>query len=145
MGGGAALFDMDGDGDLDVLLVQSGTLGADDRGPRHRLFRNDGRGHFTDATAGSGVDVAGYGMGVATGDYDNDGDVDVYLTNLGTNVLLQNDGRGVFTNVTAGPAWPAPAGARARSSSMRRPTAISTSSSRGTWRGSRGASASASA
>ncbi|MCC6992699.1 MAG: CRTAC1 family protein [Acidobacteria bacterium] len=101
MGGGAALFDMDGDGDLDALLVQSGTLGAEDRGPRHRLFRNDGRGHFADATAGSGVDVAGYGMGVATGDYDNDGDVDVYLTNLGTNVLLQNDGRGVFTNVTA--------------------------------------------
>lgn len=101
MGGGAALFDMDGDGDLDALLVQSGTLGAEDRGPRHQLFRNDGRGHFADATAGSGVDVAGYGMGVATGDYDNDGDVDVYLTNLGTNVLLQNDGRGVFTNVTA--------------------------------------------
>jgi enediyne biosynthesis protein E4 len=101
MGGGAALFDMDGDGDLDALLVQSGTLGADDLGPRHRLFRNDGRGHFTDATAGSGVEVAGYGMGVATGDVDNDGDVDVYLTNLGANVLLQNDGRGVFTNVTA--------------------------------------------
>jgi hypothetical protein len=101
MGGGAALFDMDGDGDLDVLLVQSGTLGGDDRRPRHRLYRNDGRGRFTDATAGSGVDVAGYGMGVATGDYDNDGDVDVYLTNLGGNVLLQNDGRGVFTNVTA--------------------------------------------
>ena len=101
MGGGAALFDMDGDGDLDVLLVQSGTLGSEERGPRHRLFRNDGRGHFTDATAGSGVDVAGYGMGVATGDYDNDGDVDLYLTNLGTNVLLQNDGRGAFADVTA--------------------------------------------
>lgn len=101
MGGGAALFDMDGDGDLDALLVQSGTLGGEDRGPRHHLFRNDGRGRFTDATAGSGVDVPGYGMGVATGDYDNDGDVDVYLTNLGENVLLRNDGRGVFTNVTA--------------------------------------------
>jgi len=101
MGGGAALFDMDGDGDLDVLLVQSGTLDGEDRGSRHRLFRNDGRGHFSDATAGSGVDVAGYGMGVVTGDYDNDGDVDVYLTNLGTNVLLRNGGRGVFTNVTA--------------------------------------------
>ncbi len=101
MGGGAALFDMDGDGDLDALLVQSGILGADDPGPRHRLFRNDGRGRFADATAGSGVDVAGYGMGVATGDVDNDGDLDVYLTNLGGNVLLRNDGRGVFTNVTA--------------------------------------------
>lgn len=101
MGGGAALFDMDADGDLDVLLVQSGTLDGDDRGPRHKLFRNDGRARFADATAGSGVEVAGYGMGVATGDYDGDGDADLYLTNLGTNVLLQNDGRGRFADVTA--------------------------------------------
>ncbi len=101
MGGGAALFDMDGDGDLDALLVQSGVLGSADAGPRHRLFRNDGRGHFDDATAGSGVDVPGYGMGVATGDYDADGDVDLYVTNLGANVLLQNEGRGRFTDVTA--------------------------------------------
>ncbi|MEZ5292607.1 MAG: CRTAC1 family protein [Vicinamibacterales bacterium] len=101
MGGGAAVFDMDGDGDLDVLLVQSGELGAPDTGSRHRLFRNDGHGRFEDATTGSGVDVPGYGMGVATGDYDADGDVDVYVTNLGGNVLLQNDGRGRFTDVTA--------------------------------------------
>ena len=110
MGGGAALFDMDGDGDLDALLVQSGTLGGDDRGPRHQLFRNDGRGHFDDVTAGSGVEVPGYGMGVATGDYDGDGDVDVYVTNLGRNVLLRNDGGGRFTDVTtaagvAGSGW----------------------------------------
>ena len=101
MGGGAALFDMDGDGDLDALLVQSGVLDGADAGPRHRLFRNDGRGHFDDATTGSGVDVPGYGMGVAAGDYDADGDVDLYVTNLGANVLLQNDGRGRFTDVTA--------------------------------------------
>lgn len=101
MGGGAALFDMEDDGDLDLLLVQSGRLGAADDGPRHRLYRNDGRGRFTDATAGSGVDVPGYGMGVATGDVDGDGDVDVYLTNLGANVLLVNDGRGRFTDATA--------------------------------------------
>ena len=101
MGGGAALFDMDGDGDLDALLVQSGVLGAADRGPRHQLYRNDGGGHFTNVTAGSGVDVPGYGMGVAAGDYDGDGDVDLYLTNYGANVLLQNDGRGRFTDVTA--------------------------------------------
>ena len=101
MGGGAALFDMDGDGDLDALLVQSGTLGAPDRGPRHRLYRNDGTGRFVDVTPGSGVDVSGYGMGVATGDYDGDGDADVYLTNLGGNVLLRNDGGGRFADVTA--------------------------------------------
>jgi hypothetical protein len=100
MGGGAALFDMDGDGDLDLLLVQSGRLGSADDGPRHRLYRNDGRGRFEDATAGSGIDVPGYGMGVATGDVDDDGDVDLYLTNLGANVLLLNDGRGRFTDAT---------------------------------------------
>jgi hypothetical protein len=101
MGGGAALFDMDGDGDLDALLVQSGTLGGPDTGQRHGLYRNDGSGRFADVTSGSGVDVAGYGMGVATGDYDGDGDPDVYLTNLGANVLLRNDGGGRFTDVTA--------------------------------------------
>ena len=101
MGGGAALFDMDGDGDLDALLVQSGSLGGADTGSRHALFRNDGRGHFADVSAGSGVAVAGYGMGVATGDYDGDGDVDLYLTNLNANVLLQNDGAGLFSDVTA--------------------------------------------
>jgi hypothetical protein len=101
MGGGAALFDMDGDGDLDALLVQSGVLGGPDPGPRHRLYRNDGTGRFEDVTGGSGVDVPGYGMGVASGDYDGDGDPDVYLTNLGTNVLLRNDGAGRFTDVTA--------------------------------------------
>ncbi len=101
MGGGAALVDVDGDGDLDALLVQSGSLDGADAGPRHALFRNDGRGQFVDVTAGSGVAVPGYGMGVAAGDYDADGDVDLYLTNLGANVLLQNDGAGHFADVTA--------------------------------------------
>lgn len=101
MGGGAALFDMDGDDDLDALLVQSGELEGPDTGPRHRLFENDGRGRFRDVTPERGVDVPGYGMGVAAGDYDDDGDVDLYLTNYGRNVLLQNDGRGTFSDVTA--------------------------------------------
>ena len=112
MGGGAALFDMDGDRDLDLLLVQSGNMAAAPGTPAgHKLYRNRGDGVFDDATQGSGVgEVPGYGMGTATGDYDNDGDVDVYITNLGANVLLQNDGTGRFTDLTrmagvAGTGW----------------------------------------
>ena len=100
IGGGAALFDMDGDGDLDAYLVQSGDLrGA---GPASsRLFRNDGQGRFTDITAGSGVAVGPYGMGVAAADYDNDGDIDLYVTHVGPNVLLRNEGGGRFVDVAA--------------------------------------------
>ena len=99
--GGAALFDMDGDGDLDVYLVQAGSLtGEEANRPPNQLFRNNGDGTFEDVTAGSGADHRGYGMGVATGDYDRDGDVDLYVTNLGPNVLLRNDGTGHFTDVT---------------------------------------------
>ncbi len=101
MGGGAALFDMDNDGDLDAYLVQAGDLlnpSGDRRG--NRLFRNRGDGSFEDATKGSGADVRAYGMGVTAADYDNDGDTDLYVTNLGPNVLLRNDGGGRFTDVT---------------------------------------------
>lgn len=102
MGGGAALFDMDGDGDLDLYLVQSGSvLQPELKNPSNRLYRNRGNGIFEDVTAGSGTDIAGYGMGVAAGDYDNDGDTDLLVTNAGPNVLLRNDGGGHFTNVTA--------------------------------------------
>jgi hypothetical protein len=100
-GGGAALFDMDGDGDLDAYLVQSGDLtepgGA---AGTNRLFRNGGRGDFADVTSGSGAGDRGYGMGVAAADYDNDGDVDLYVTNFGRNVLLDNAGGGRFTDAT---------------------------------------------
>jgi hypothetical protein len=103
MGGGAALLDIDGDRDLDVLFVQSGLIAS---GPTatpagHHLYRNRGDGTFDDVSAASGIGaVTGYGMGVATGDYDNDGDADIYITNLGANVLLQNDGQGRFADVT---------------------------------------------
>lgn len=101
IGGGAALFDMDGDGDLDAYLVQGGALlGQRDPNQTNRLFRNDGAGHFDDVTGTSGAGDAGYGMAPICGDYDNDGDVDLYITNLGANVLLANDGEGRFTDVT---------------------------------------------
>jgi hypothetical protein len=110
MGGGVAMFDMEGDGDLDVLLIQSGRFPGN--GPAgHRLFRNRGDATFEDVSQSHGVaGIGGYGMGAATGDYDNDGDVDVYITAFGANVLLQNDGRGRFTDVTqaagvAGSGW----------------------------------------
>ena len=120
-GSGAAVFDYDGDGDLDVYLVQGNLIGpgatlADAllpwRGqgePRDRLFRNDlARGpdgsvrlRFTDVTEASGIRGSGYGMGVAAADYDNDGDVDLYVTNEGPNALYRNEGDGTFSDVTA--------------------------------------------
>jgi hypothetical protein len=102
MGGGAALFDMDGDGDLDAYLVQSGSLHepGSEMGA-NRLYVNHGGGRFEDVTEESGAGDRGYGMGVATGDYDNDGDVDLYVTNFGPNALLRNDGGGRFSDVTA--------------------------------------------
>ncbi len=122
MGPGAALLDYDGDGDLDVYLIQGRMLGpgktlADARFPppsgqtlSNRLLRNDlavgpdgsRHLHFTDVTASSGAAAASdYGMGVASGDFDNDGRVDLYLTNFGRNRLLRNRGDGTFEDVTA--------------------------------------------
>ena len=95
MGGGAALLDVDADGDLDAYLVQSGILdGANEA--TNRLFANDGAGRFSDVTETSGSGDAGYGMGVATGDLDGDGSTDLFVTNLGPNTLLRNDGGGRF-------------------------------------------------
>ncbi|MEM9799650.1 MAG: CRTAC1 family protein [Planctomycetota bacterium] len=99
MGGGVALFDKDGDGDLDAFLVQSGSLTGEDVSD-HRLYENAGDGTFRDVTDAAGIRPGGYGMGVATGDYDGDGDVDLYVTCVGPNRLLENDGAGRFTDVT---------------------------------------------
>ncbi len=111
IGSGAAMFDADNDGDLDVYLPQGQSLepGAALAVGRGRLFRNDlvvnADGtrtlHFTDITAQSGIKSRGYGMGVAAGDFNNDGCVDLYLTNLGRNQLFRNNCDGTFTDVSA--------------------------------------------
>ncbi len=100
MGGGAALLDYDNDGDMDLYIVQGGSLRGDIGGLPNRLYENTGDGVFVDRTERSGASDIGYGIGVATGDYDNDGHTDLYVTNLGRNTLLRNDGNGVFSDVT---------------------------------------------
>src|SRR5215467_11072268 len=102
---GVALFDMDNDGDLDVYVPQGYILGGGSTTSHGHLYRNDftpGKPlHFTDVTDAAGIVTTGYGMGVATGDFDNDGFVDLYLTNFGSNQLFHNNGDGTFTDVTA--------------------------------------------
>ena len=98
--GGAALVDVDGDGDLDAYLVQSGRIESNDNNIGNRLYLNRGNGYFDEAPADSGAEDRGYGMGIAAGDYDNDGDVDLYITNYGPNVLLRNNGTGQFDDVS---------------------------------------------
>jgi tetratricopeptide (TPR) repeat protein len=102
MGGGCAFLDYDGDGDQDLLLVGSRHWPGDDDRTATRsslaLYRNDGVGRFEDVTAAAGLELQVYGMGAAVGDYDADGDVDVFVTALGPDRLLRNDD-GVFTDV----------------------------------------------
>jgi hypothetical protein len=116
MGPGVGLFDYDNDGDLDAYVVQGGPLapqGGSDAGAARgvvgdRLYRNDLRTRadgtrvlrFTDVTAQSGIDLRSYGMGVAAGDINNDGWVDLYITRLGADVMLRNNGDGTFRDVT---------------------------------------------
>jgi hypothetical protein len=101
LGSGAAFLDADGDGSLDVLFVNSKDWTAQRGGATAALYRNDGRGGFTDITRGSGLDVPIYGIGVSVGDYDNDGRDDVYLTALEGDRLFHNEGGGRFRDVTA--------------------------------------------
>ncbi len=120
MGAGVALFDYDNDGRLDIFFVNGAPLG--DPTPKgtipsksgqaywNRLFRQKADGTFEDVTEKAGLQGAGYGMGVAVGDYDNDGFEDLYVTALGGNKLYHNNGDGTFTDVTekagvAGSGW----------------------------------------
>lgn len=115
LGPGAAFLDFDGDGDLDIYLVQGSTIdlkatagsdaafGGDE--PIDRLYRNDTAAGadtplFSDVTEASGLRAPGYGMGVATGDVDNDGWPDLYVTNWGANQLWRNKGDGTFADIT---------------------------------------------
>ena len=99
MGGGVALADIDNDGDLDAYLVQGGKLVAEG-GHGNKLFINRGDGYFEESSDSGDAMDTGYGMGVAAGDYDNDGDIDLYVTNYGPNVLLKNKGNGEFEDVS---------------------------------------------
>jgi hypothetical protein len=101
LGPGGLFLDFDNDGWLDVFLVDGGSIAdATVAGrARHRLYRNRGNGKFEDVTTSSGIRHRGYGMGACAGDYDNDGLIDLYVTNVGSNLLYRNAGHGRFTEV----------------------------------------------
>ena len=105
MGGGGGFFDFDNDGDQDLLCVNGNVWPwakvKPDKPPTSMLYANDGTGRFSNVTAGSGLDIPLHGNGVAFGDFDNDGDVDVFISCLGANHLFRNDGGGTFAEVTA--------------------------------------------
>ncbi|MBI2505053.1 MAG: CRTAC1 family protein [Candidatus Latescibacteria bacterium] len=103
MGSGGGFLDYDGDGDLDIYLVNGASLPGHQTAeiPINRLYRNEGEGRFADATSVAGVGDTHYGMGCAAADFDNDGDTDLYVTNFGPEVLYRNEGNGTFVDMTS--------------------------------------------
>jgi hypothetical protein len=102
-GGGAGLFDCDGDSDLDAYLINGSSFDGfpSGRNPYNRLYRNRGNGTFEDVTLRAGVGDTSWSMGCAAADYDNDGDLDLYVTNYGPNRLFRNRGDCTFDDITA--------------------------------------------
>jgi enediyne biosynthesis protein E4 len=102
MGGGAAFFDYDNDGWLDIFLVNGTSLdpAVRERNPTSYLFKNNRDGTFTDVTQKAGLTRSGWGQGCCVGDYDNDGFNDLFVTYFGRNVLYHNNGDGTFTDVS---------------------------------------------
>ena len=102
MAGGSIIFDYNNDGWPDIFFVNGGSFVDKQKaaGARHRLYRNNKDGTFTDVTATSGIGVSGFGMGACSADYDNDGWPDLYITSVGANRLYHNNGNGTFTDVT---------------------------------------------
>ena len=100
---GLALFDYDGDGDEDIYFLNGAPLKGTKvtKPPTNALYRNDGDFKFTDVTKRAGVGDTGFALGVAAADYDNDGDLDMYVNNYGANILYRNNGDGTFSDVTA--------------------------------------------
>jgi hypothetical protein len=115
-GSGVAWIDYDNDGLLDLYFANGANLAAGKRSPGNVLLRNTGTGTFVDVTSAAGVQGnGGFGTGVAVGDYDNDGFLDLYVTGYGSNILYHNNGNGTFTDVTAragvkGGGWSSSAG-----------------------------------
>ena len=102
VGSGAAFFDYDEDGWIDIYFVNGADLPGfhSSQSPTNKLYRNNGDGTFRDVTEQAGVGDTGYGGGCAVGDYNNDGNLDLYVTNFGANVLYRNNGDSTFTDVT---------------------------------------------
>jgi hypothetical protein len=104
MAGGVAVFDYNNDGALDIFFTNGADIGSLKKSAArysNRLFRNDGKGHFQDVTAAAGLAGTGYDVGVAIGDYDNDGYQDIFVGGVHHNTLYHNNGNGTFTDVTA--------------------------------------------